>query len=133
MVSAQSVAALKRRAPGRVRTTIPRWRAAPQANQCTLLHISVRLRPGQEECFHHHLQQMRQANTHCLPGTMARYIVRNQSDPDEVDIVLLWRAAIAPPEQQREQALAALAAEFANVFDWNQARRKEGEVVLHAY
>ena len=95
--------------------------------------ITVRQRTGQDERLHHLLDEMRRTNRHSLPGTAARYIVRNQADPDEIELVLFWRGAILPTSEQRASALAALAADLAEVLDWEHATVKEGQVLLHAY
>ncbi len=124
LVKAEAVAAFKHRAPGGVRTRIPMWHIAPETNQVSLITITVRLRPGQEEQLQHRLQQMRLTNAHCFPGTVARYVVRNQGDPDEITLMLLWRAAVLPPDEQRGKALAALADDFAELLDWEHATMK---------
>ena len=132
VVTAASVASFRRGVPGRVRTSIPRWHVPPQTNQAFLTTITARLRPGQEERLQCLVQQMRQTHAHCLPGTAARYIVRNQADPDEIEILLLWRSASVPTKDQQEAALAALITDLQEIVDWDQARVKEGNVVLHA-
>ncbi len=132
VVSAEAVATFERRSPGRARTRTPQWRVAPEKNRFSLMTITVRLRPGQRERFQSQMQEMRRTNIHCLPGTTARYMVRNLIDPEEIDLVLLWRASIVSTEEQRRAALEALAVDFKDIVDWDHARVKEGEVVLHA-
>lgn len=132
VVIADYVYTYERRAPGRTRTTIPRWHIPPQKNLQYLTTITVRMRPGCDELLESKLVKMRTENEHRLPGTAARYIVRNQSDPDEIDILLIWRSVIMPPAEQREAALAALCAYLEEVLDWQTATTKEGQVLLHA-
>jgi hypothetical protein len=122
----------RRQAPGRKRTRIPAWHVPPENNLLSLTYITVRQRPGQGVRLNEKLLEMRSLGQHLLPGTAARYIARNQRDPEELYIVLLWRAALRPPEEQRTQALAALATDLADLLDWEHARVQEKQVLVHA-
>jgi excisionase family DNA binding protein len=122
----------RRQAPGRVRVNTPPWHVPPINNLEYLTDITVQIRQGQSELFEQKLGEMRAAGKHLLPGTAARYIVRGQNNPDEVQIMLVWRHASMPPEEVREAALAALCADFADILDWETAVYKEGKVVMHA-
>lgn len=132
VVIADYVYTYERKAPGRTRTSIPRWHIPPQKNLQYLTTITVRVRPGCGELLESKLAKMRAENQHRLPGTAARYIVRNQGDPEEIDIILVWRSVIMPPAEQREASLAAFYAYLDEVLDWQTATRKEGQVLLHA-
>lgn len=132
VIDAQRAREYRRQAPGRIRTRVPAWHVPPENNQLSLTNITVRQRPGQSEHLAERLQEMRIEGQHLLPGTAARYIARSQSDSDEIHIVLLWRAALHPSDQQRKKALAALAADFADVLDWEHAIVQTGQVLLHA-
>ncbi|HEY0752584.1 MAG TPA: helix-turn-helix domain-containing protein [Ktedonobacteraceae bacterium] len=100
-VSAQEVATFERRAPGRVRSAPPRWRWPPEQNPLYLTTILVRVRPDGAALLDATCAEFRVQNKHRLPGTSARYIGRNLDDPDEVNIVLVWRRASMPPDEQR--------------------------------
>ena len=132
VVEQDRVAQYQRRAPGRVRTKAPVWRVPPEQNLQYLTTITVPLRRGQSERLEQKLCEMRATGTHLLPGTSARYIVRSQENPEEVQIVLVWRAALMPPAEEREAALAALRADLSEVLAWETAVYTEGQVVLHA-
>jgi len=121
-----------RKAPGRKRLTTPRWHVPPRQNSLFLTTITVRVWPGQDALLDERLAQMRREDQHRLSGTVARYIGRNQQDPDEIEMLLIWRNALMPPEQEREAALTALAASLADVLDWETAAYKHGQVLLHA-
>jgi hypothetical protein len=97
-----------------------------------LTTITAQIWPGQGEVLEQRLTKIRTAGEHLFPGTSARYIVRDQRQLDEITIVLVWRGAAMPLTEQREAALAALSAELAGVLDWEAARVKEGEVLMHA-
>lgn len=66
-----------------------------------------------------------------MPGTVARYIVRNIADPARVQLVLLWRYKTMPSEREREAALEALRADLADLLDWESASYLEGQVLLN--
>ena len=132
VVIAEYVYSYERRAPGRMRTTTPPWHMPPLQNLQYLTTITVRIRPGQGELLEQKLYEMRVEHKHRLLGTAARYIARNQSDPDEIEIVLVWRSVVMPPSEVRETALAAFYAELAEVLDWETASRTEGRVLMHA-
>jgi hypothetical protein len=59
-------------------------------------------------------------------------VVRNLGDPAEIDLVLVWRGAVMPARECREAALAALAADLAEVLEWETAVVKEGQALLYA-
>ena len=132
VVEMESVCNYRRRAPGRLRTRIPVWRVPPEHNLQYFTTITVQLRQGQSERLEQKLHEIRATGKHLLPGTSARYIVRDQESPDEVQILLVWRAALMPPAEEREAALAALRADLAEILAWETAVYKESQVVLHA-
>ena len=132
VVEMESVCNYRRRAPGRVRTKSPVWRVPPEHNLQFLTTITVPLRPGQGAQLEEKLREMRATGKHLLPGTSARYIVRGKEDTDEVQILLIWRSATLPPDEEREAALAALRADLAEVLAWETASSQESQVLLHA-
>lgn len=132
VVKTAEVDACQRRPPGRQRVLTPRWHRAPIGNRLYFTTITVQVRPGQDEELEQSLTRIRTAREHVFPGTSARYVVRDQHQRDDIQIVLVWRSVAMPSAEQREAALAALATELAGVLDWDAARIKEGEVLLHA-
>ncbi len=132
VVIADAVYTYERKAPGRIRTTTPPWHMPPLMNPQFLTTITARMHPGQGERLEDRLYALRAANRHRLPGTAARYIARSVQNPDEVEIVLVWRSVAMPSLDKREAALSAFYAEFADIIDWETALHKEGRVLLHA-
>lgn len=132
VLNEKDVYAFERRAPGRAREKTPLWHEPPAHNRQFATIITLRLRDEQEALFKQKLIAMRRTNAHCFPGTQARFILHNQNDPGEVIMLLIWREAAMPPAEEREAALSAFAADFADVLDWSTAERREGRVVLHA-
>ena len=132
VVIAEYVYTYERRAPGRMRTTTPPWHMPPQKNLQYLTTITARMYPGQGALLERKLHAMRVESKHRLPGTAARFIARNQNDPEEIKIVLIWRSVVMPPSEVREASLAAFYADFADVINWETATRTEGQVLIHA-
>lgn len=132
VVVAEYVYTYERRAPGRMRTTTPPWHMPPLKNLQYLTTITARMYPGQDALLERKLHAMRVESKHRLPGTAARFIARNQSDPEEIKIVLIWRSVVMPPADVREASLAAFYADFADVINWETATRTEGQVLIHA-
>jgi excisionase family DNA binding protein len=117
---------------GRKRTRTPVWRAPVVRNRQYLTTITVYLRQGREKKLEQRLRAIHREHRHTLPGTVARYIARSQVNPARVQIVLLWRRLVMPPEEEREAALAALSTELADVLDWETASSAEWLVLMHA-
>jgi hypothetical protein len=132
LVNTQEARTYERRAPGRARTSPPRWHTPPRQNPQYLTILKVRLRLGQDEALEQKLREMRAEHKHLLPGTAARYIARGQHNPNDVMIVLVWRDAALPPEVERAAAFATLRADLAGILDWDTAALTESEELLHA-
>lgn len=127
----EALRAYRRPVVGRPRTRTPIWRVPVVMNLQYLLHITVRIRPGMEEALERKLLQIRAERRHLLSGTVACYIARNKDGSDEVQMVLIWRQKIMPPELERQVALEALRADLADILDWEVASTLEGEVLLN--
>ncbi len=116
---------------GRPRTRLPIWRKSVGDNLQYLTHITVSIRPGQGDKLDQKLEEMRADAKHLLPGTVARYIARNEEKPEDVQIVLVWRSTVMPPKEEREAALAALRADLADILYWETAWSESGKVLMH--
>ncbi|SRR5258707_1157691 len=132
LVKAQDVSAFQRNAPGRQRVLAPAWHIPPQRNRQYVTMITVRVRSGASEALEDRLVEIHGSSTHCFFGTSARYVVQNQRDPAEIDLVLVWRSSVMPDLACREAAVAALAADLVDVLEWEAAVVKEGQTLLHA-
>lgn len=126
------VRGFRRRSPGKIRRKAPRWRLPPATNRARATTIVARVRPGQGKILEEKTAEWRRERKHALEGTSARYVVRDQANPEEIDIVLIWRKLAMPALACREAALAALKEDLAEVLEWEEAIVKEGMVLLHA-
>jgi excisionase family DNA binding protein len=131
MVKENEVREFKRRAPGRICSATPRWRASPATNRSYATTIVARVRPGQGKVLEEKVVEWRKEKKHVLEGTSARYVVRDQARPEEVEIVLIWREVIMPKQARREAALVALREDLVEVLEWETAMVNEGKVLLH--
>lgn len=131
VVRRETLETYQRPAVGRPRTRTPIWRVPVQTNLQYLLSMSVRLCPGQEQRFMQKLAEMRRERQHLIPGTVARYISRTRNEPEEIQIVLVWRQRLMPSEEERQATLAALRADFAELLNWETLSSFEGPVALN--
>ncbi len=132
MLREAEVLAFERQAPGRPHVLVAAWHVPPVRNRQYMTTVTVRVRPGQGEALESRLMEIHGSAAHGFFGTSARYVVRNLGDPAEIDLVLVWRGAVMPARECREAALAALAADLAEVLAWETAVMKEGQALLYA-
>ncbi len=132
MLIESEVLAFDRTDPGRPRTLAPCWHLPPEKNPLSLTTIVVRTLPECDELLENNLAEFRAQGKHHLAGTSVRLIGRNRYDPHEVHIILLWRGAALPADEQRETELAALTADLSGACDWTTAAMTEVHMLLHA-
>ncbi len=133
MLSEEEVLAFELRAPGRPRENSPIWHLPPGRNPLYLMSIIVPLRPGCDALLDQKLNEFRRQGKHEMTGTCARAISRSRhAPPDRLTILFFWRRESLPPDEQREQEIAALGADLAQVCDWESAHFHEGQTYAHA-
>ena len=128
----EDVDGYQRKAPGRLRIRTPAWHTPPTHNPALLTTITVQILPGQGERLESRLDEIRQQGTHTFAGTAQRYISRSLLDPNRVQMLLIWRGATLPSEEERAAALAAFRAELADLLDWQTASTRESRLLLLA-
>jgi excisionase family DNA binding protein len=131
-VHADAVRNYQRPVVGRPRTRTPIWRVPVVMNLQYLTTINTRVREGQSPMLEQRLAEIRASSKHLILGTVARYIVRDKADPDEIQIILVWRRLVMPPDEERQAAISALCADLADVLDLENASRREGQVMMNA-
>src|SRR5258708_5128369 len=131
VVESEHVHNYKRKAVGRLRTRIPDWHIPPDVNAQYLTSMRVQIRQGQSEPFVQKIIEIRNKQTHKLPGTAARYIARNSNNPNEVLIVFIWRKTFMPSDEVRNADIAALCIDLEAILDWETAIVQECQVVLN--
>ncbi len=132
LIPVEEVRNFKPNISGRPRTSIPSWRISYADNSLYQTSISVQIREGQQEAFKRRLEEIRIKKEHLFPGTVARYIVGSNKQPNLVEISLIWRSSVMPNEATRQQALEAFQQALDDVLDWATACYDDGRVFMHA-
>ena len=131
MIPLEAVEQFKQNPPGRVRTKAPDWRVYNIRNRLVSLDIDVQVFPGQEQNLLEKLQSIQRANQHTFPGSMARYILKENISFSCVSIWLIWKDTEMPDEVTREEELAAFKAELADILDWGTASQCTKEGIIY--
>ncbi len=116
---------------GRPRKSVLRWRISPENNMLLSTSIVVQMRSGCQAKLMKKLEEMRQGDEYLFPGTVARFIVRSETLPGQVEILLIWRSTAMPDEVARGKMLEAFRRALGDVLDWSTAQYSEGQVLLH--
>jgi len=131
MIPLDDVKKFKRRSSGRPRKSIPAWRISSGENAQFITSVAVRIQDGRLDTLMQRLETIRQAGQHIFPGTVARFIIENETIPQQIEISLIWRQTVMPSKGEREQALEAFRQELADILDWDTARYTHGRVLMH--
>jgi excisionase family DNA binding protein len=131
MVPLEEIEQFKLNPPGRVRTKAPDWRVYNIRSKLLLLDIEVQVLPGQQERLLEKLRAIQEGNRHIFPGTMARYVLKEDTSFTSVSIWLVWKDTEMPDEVIREEELTAFKAELADVLDWQTASQSTKEGIIY--
>src|SRR6266566_4326530 len=131
LIPVEEVKNFKPSIAGRPRKSVLRWRVSPQNNILLSTSIVVQVRTGHQADLMKKLEKIRQGDEYLFPGTVARFIVRSETNPEQVEISLIWRSTFMPEEAAREKALAAFQQALADVLDWDTAQYNNGTVLMH--
>ncbi len=121
----------KRKIVGRPRKNTLAWRISSTENTQFMTFISVQMRPQREKQLMQRLEEVKHGGLHVFPGTVARYVVRSEAIPRQIELVLIWRSTVMPSEAEREQALEAFRRALDDVLDWETAQYNTGKVLMH--
>ncbi len=131
MIPAEDVKNFKRKIVGRPRKSTLAWRTSSVENTQFMTSISVQVKDQQATQLTQNLEEIKRSGEHIFPGTVARYVVKSESVPEQVEIVLIWRSTVMPDQVEREQALEAFRQTLRDVLDWNTAQYHNGEILMH--
>jgi len=114
--------------PGRVRTKAADWRVYNSRSKLLGIDIHVQVLPGQQGRLIEKLKAIYRKQQHTFPGTIQRYIFKDDIAPSEISIWLIWKDTEMLDNATRDQELTAFRAELADVLNWEtaQIRTKEG-------
>jgi excisionase family DNA binding protein len=116
---------------GRPRKSVPRWRISPEDNLLLSTSIQVQLRPQRQDLLMKRLEEIKQRDQYLFPGTVARFVIKSETVPGQVEITLIWRSTVMPSEHERELALEEFQRGLADVLDWGTATYNHGQVLMH--
>ena len=131
LIPLEEVKSFKPNIAGRPRKSALRWRISPENNMLLSTSIIVRVRPNRQTELMKKLEEIRWGDEHLFLGTVARFIVRSETFPGQVEISLIWRSTAMPDETTREKTLADFQQSLADVLDWSTAQYNNGVVLLH--
>ena len=131
LIPLEEVKHFKPKIAGRPRKSVLRWRISPENNTLLATSIVVQVRPDHQAELMKKLEEIRQDDDYLFPGTVARFIVQNETSPNQLEISLIWRSTAMPDEMARTQALAAFRQALADVVDWETAYYVNGTVLMH--
>ena len=131
LISEEELKSFRRKYVGRPRKNTPPWRISSVENTQFMTSILVGIKPGQEKNLLLQLEEVKLEGQYIFPGTVARYIARSETDPNSVEIVLVWRTTVMPSETVREQLLEDFQQLLADVLDWDTAQYRHGKIVIH--
>lgn len=131
LLAEQDVKQFKLNPPGRARAVPPRWRMYHTRSKVFTTEIHVPIRAGQRGRLLDKLTDIQNANRHTLPGTIARYVVPDDSEVDALHFFFVWKDTDMPDEATRQQQLRAFQEELDEVLDWSRAHYSTHEALLH--
>ena len=131
LIPLEEVKSFKPNIAGRPRKSILRWRISPENNMLLSTSIVVQVHPDRQNELMKKLEEIRQSDEYLFPGTVARFIIRSETLPGQVEISLIWRSTAMPDEMTREKALTDFQQALADVLDWDTAQYNLGTVLFH--
>jgi excisionase family DNA binding protein len=116
---------------GRPRKKEPQWRVYRGGSIVIGTDIHAQVRAGQQQHLMEKLRTIYKDQRHTFPGTIQRYIFKDNAPPTSVSIWLVWKDTEMPDEATREKNLAAFKAELADVLDWETAEISMKEGIIY--
>jgi quinol monooxygenase YgiN len=110
---------------------VPQWRVYRGESAVLATEMRVRVRPGKQAQLVEKLREIYRGQRHTFPGTIQRYILKDDSPPTAVSIWLIWKDTEMPDEATRERNLEAFRAELDDVLDWDTARITTREGIIY--
>lgn len=102
----------------------------PRSN-VLVTEIQVPVRAGQQDKLAEKLKEIQQVNRYTFPGTIARYIIKGNSELTSIHLILAWKHTEMPDESAHEQHLKALQESLSDVLMWEQSQSSINEVIIH--
>lgn len=129
LLSLEVIEQFKRRLTGRPREKVPAWRFARQGGTLRSMSIQVEIRADQQDRLQLKLWRIKQEAMHSLPGTTTRLIMKDDTTPPTITIVLIWDPDTVE-EDMFQLALRDMEEDLDDVLDWETAIRKTGRLII---
>src|SRR2546421_6909933 len=127
----EAVQQFKPHITGRPRKKEPAWRVYRGGSTLLGTDIQVQIRPGKQGQLVEKLKAMYKGQRHTFPGTIQRYVFKDDISPAAISILLIWKDTEMPEKEERERNLAAFQAELADVLDWETAQITTKEGIIY--
>jgi len=127
----EAVQQFKPNITGRPRKKEPAWRVYRGGSTVLGTDIQVQIRPGKQGQLVEKLKAMYKGQRHTFPGTIQRYVFKDDISPAAISILLIWKDTEMPEKEERERNLAAFQAELADVLDWETAQITTKEGIIY--
>ncbi len=131
LLQTEAVKQFKPNITGRPRKKEPHWRVYRGESNVLGTDIQVRIRAGKEQQLVEKLKAFYKEQRHTFPGTIQRYVLKDDHSPTLVSIWLIWKDTEMPDEAVRERNLAAFQSELADVLDWETAQISTKEGIIY--
>jgi excisionase family DNA binding protein len=131
LISEGELENFRQQSVGRPRTRTPSWRIPTKDNTLLVTSIQVKLQKGQRDRLIKKLREIQENDLHTFSGTIARYVVMYEVSPDEIEILLIWKANTAPDQLSANKDLDDFQKEFSNILDWSTAVYKHGKALMN--
>ena len=131
LIPLEEVKNFKPNIAGRPRKSVLQWRISPENNMLRATSIVVPVRPDRQAELMKKLEEIRRSDEYLFPRTVARFIMRSETLPEQVEISLIWRSTAMPDELTRKKALEDFQQALADVLNWSTSQSNEGQVLMH--
>lgn len=131
MIPTEEIDRFKLNPPGRVRTKAPDWRVYNRRSKLLAMDIEVEVRPDQQKRLVEKLQAIYESQRHIFPGTIQRYVFKDDASPTTMSIWLVWKDTEMPDKVTPERDLESFRAELADVLDWGTAKISTKEGIIY--
>jgi quinol monooxygenase YgiN len=95
------------------------------------MDIHVQVLSGQQGRLIEKLKVIYRKQHHKFPGTIQRYIFKDDVSPSTISIWLVWKDTEMLDNSTRDQELTAFKAELADVLNWETAQISIKEGIIY--
>jgi len=131
LLKEEAVKQFKPHITGRPRKKEPHWRIYRGESIVIGTDIHVEVREGQQERLVEKLKEIYKRQEHTFPGTIQRYIFKDDETPTRINIWLIWKNTEMPDEITRERNLSAFKGALADVVRWETAHISTKEGIIY--